>query len=416
MARRQRVGQDHPQDTEASAHEAHADESSRPPQFWDRLSSIPLVKVALRELDRRSSTYTRTPAAVATTAVSGFSPTKRLPQLPLQITTGESVALARFARHGGPDLRALRGYPSIAPSPSQNQAPGSTRITRSRGRGQTATRRGRPRKASKNSRRLLTSSPVSTSMSVVASSSRASQSTTTTYTEKTRSSGPYDTAFAQQLKDMHIWPIDYCYPDGQDPPPPDNLHELQAMLRYSRASLPPQDNGNDGAAAAAASASACAIPNNLYQKFRQAHMLAKSKELISAILGLIEDKSLCLSTSTVRRGSVKPSNLDPIKVGAYYLVPGNPDRIYRARPEQLNVAISRELETRFLPTTAHNIVSPNFVVHVQGPKGSTEVANLLAVYNGAIAARAMESLSLYGAAMDCKEAISTTPQKTAFFT
>ncbi|KAL2255946.1 hypothetical protein VTK26DRAFT_2446 [Humicola hyalothermophila] len=60
-----------------------------PPEFWDNLSKVWLTRRTLRELDRRNSTR---PALG--------------PAAPAVYTTD----LARFARHGGPDLRHLRGY------------------------------------------------------------------------------------------------------------------------------------------------------------------------------------------------------------------------------------------------------------------------------------------------------------------
>ncbi|KAH0592443.1 hypothetical protein MHUMG1_09829 [Metarhizium humberi] len=62
-------------------------ESNFSPVFWNNLSKIWLTPCALRELNRRNSAYT-------------------LPILPEVYPTD----LARFARHGGPDLRHLRGY------------------------------------------------------------------------------------------------------------------------------------------------------------------------------------------------------------------------------------------------------------------------------------------------------------------
>lgn len=61
-------------------------ESNFSPVFWDNLSKIWLTPCALRELNRRNSAYT-------------------LPILPEVYPTD----LARFARHGGPDLCHLRG-------------------------------------------------------------------------------------------------------------------------------------------------------------------------------------------------------------------------------------------------------------------------------------------------------------------
>ncbi|KLU92032.1 hypothetical protein MAPG_10979 [Magnaporthiopsis poae ATCC 64411] len=70
-----------------------------PPEFWDRLSEIPLVEDALEELDRRNRSSTS----------PSFPPR---PTHPTWALSPQSVRakIARFARHGGPDLTDLRGY------------------------------------------------------------------------------------------------------------------------------------------------------------------------------------------------------------------------------------------------------------------------------------------------------------------
>ncbi|KAI1184700.1 hypothetical protein F5B17DRAFT_433293 [Nemania serpens] len=73
----------------------HHDPWVYPPEFWDRLSKIPLIHEALAELDRRISARPSSP---------------RPPPLSLPLT-GPVQELARFARHGGPSLGHLRGYP-----------------------------------------------------------------------------------------------------------------------------------------------------------------------------------------------------------------------------------------------------------------------------------------------------------------
>ncbi|KAF2195614.1 hypothetical protein K469DRAFT_681898 [Zopfia rhizophila CBS 207.26] len=65
-----------------------------PPEFWDNLSRVPLCRRALREFNRR----TVLPSA---------------PKPPVRsVLEGDLVKqLKRFARHGGPSLRDIRGYP-----------------------------------------------------------------------------------------------------------------------------------------------------------------------------------------------------------------------------------------------------------------------------------------------------------------
>ncbi|KAI0537485.1 hypothetical protein GGR58DRAFT_347523 [Xylaria digitata] len=77
-----------------------------PPEFWDRLSKIPLTVRALRELDRRNSIQSSLPPTSKEGTFFG--------------------CLAKFARCGGPNIVDLRGYPSpasaAAPEPSRTQS------------------------------------------------------------------------------------------------------------------------------------------------------------------------------------------------------------------------------------------------------------------------------------------------------
>ncbi|KAL8387196.1 hypothetical protein RB595_010087 [Gaeumannomyces hyphopodioides] len=68
-----------------------------PPEFWDRLSRIPLIVDALDELEQRNNTRPSFPSP----------PTKLAPDL----SPAAIKELTRFARYGGPDLCDLRGYP-----------------------------------------------------------------------------------------------------------------------------------------------------------------------------------------------------------------------------------------------------------------------------------------------------------------
>jgi hypothetical protein len=75
-----------------------ARESNFSPEFWDNLSKVWLTPRALRELDRRNKAQP--------------SPRFAVPEL-------YATKLARFARHGGPDLRHLRGVWFLAACDSQ---------------------------------------------------------------------------------------------------------------------------------------------------------------------------------------------------------------------------------------------------------------------------------------------------------
>lgn len=158
-----------------------------PPEFWDRLSKVPLIHSALEELDRRTSTRPSRPP-----------PSTRVAQ---DLTVATTRRLARFARRGGPDLRDLRGYP---PAISSNQAAGA-----------------------------MSSS----------SQSRATKSTnptilTTSGTTKTKSTTPYNRGFEQHLTDHAI------HPTGRSRRP--DLEEIRAAIAVPRRSLSPS-KFSDGA-------------------------------------------------------------------------------------------------------------------------------------------------------------------------
>ncbi|KAI1145221.1 hypothetical protein F4825DRAFT_444462 [Nemania diffusa] len=69
-------------------------EHQEPPEFWDRLSRVPLVPRALKEFDRRNRTRLcfPSPAIISEPGVTGAN------------------ELLQFASNGGPDLSDLRGY------------------------------------------------------------------------------------------------------------------------------------------------------------------------------------------------------------------------------------------------------------------------------------------------------------------
>ncbi|KAI0550178.1 hypothetical protein F4679DRAFT_222462 [Xylaria curta] len=139
------------------------------PRFWDSLSRVPLTSRALRELDRRHNI-----------------------QPPPESNTLEGVysaSLAQFARHGGPDLHHLRGYPGPNTTPSTMPPSGSTKSTDA------------------TSKKSSASSP-----------------------------GP---EFEQHLIDHSIYPEGYEYPDDRSTPEPGNMDQIRQDLSVPRASLSP---------------------------------------------------------------------------------------------------------------------------------------------------------------------------------
>ncbi|SPN97425.1 uncharacterized protein DNG_00939 [Cephalotrichum gorgonifer] len=97
------LNDDYPADESQSTGERH-DNWQYPPEFWDRLSTVPLTRHALREFDRR---------------------TRALVQLPSGATAKDIAVrrLSRFARQGGPDLCDLRDHPY----PTKHKGTGAVR-------------------------------------------------------------------------------------------------------------------------------------------------------------------------------------------------------------------------------------------------------------------------------------------------
>ncbi|EFY90686.1 hypothetical protein MAC_03266 [Metarhizium acridum CQMa 102] len=61
----------------------------------------------------------------------------------------------------------------------------------------------------------------------------------------TRSTGPYDRAFQQNLIDHNIFPDGYEYPNGALPPEPENMNDILHAMAQPRPSLSPSRFSND---------------------------------------------------------------------------------------------------------------------------------------------------------------------------
>ncbi|KAF5020418.1 hypothetical protein F66182_7545 [Fusarium sp. NRRL 66182] len=150
-----------------------------PPKFWDGLSKVLLTRNALKELDRRTKTRRRRPSPP-----------------PTLWTTSPGRVPARFARHGGPDLRHLRSCPEPIKWHSAAAAAMSSRS---------------------QSRRTGSTNQPST--------------LPTSGTAKTKKSGLYDRGFDIHLTDHHVHPT---YPSRK----PD-LTDMRTALAVPRPSLTP---------------------------------------------------------------------------------------------------------------------------------------------------------------------------------
>lgn len=256
-------------------------------------------------------------------------------------TPRTGIGLQRFARHGGPDLTDLRGWVVRLPRGGHGSATGRG----ARGRIQ---KQQRPR-------------------------TRSSQNNTST--SRSETSGPYDAAFRQHLINHKVWPLGYYLETGRRPPAPDKMQAIIAFLNGGRSSLEPETFTEDH-----------------FSAFLKAHDLATSEEPRCRTLESVEGPELSLSSAHVKRGPVQFNRLRPLLPDN--LVPGFPDRVYGSRPENLHATVAEhpDLAPLNLPTAAQDLACPNLIVHVEGPYGTQETANVQAVYDGALAARGMEAL------------------------
>ena len=194
----------------------------------------------------------------------------------------------------------------------------------------------------------------------------------TTNTPKTKSTGPYDRNFQQNLIDGGVFPDRYRFPNGQAPPKPDNWDEIKQRATQHRASLSPSEF-SDGA----------------YEEFVQADADAKKEEQVTkSVIPVIEGKirdAKCVS------GNIPFRNLSPLTAGI--LVPGNPDLYYGARPEQLNRRAREDLSDQIIPSTQEDLpIAPNFFLAAKGPEGFLAVAGRQASYDATLGERGQVSL------------------------
>ena len=205
----------------------------------------------------------------------------------------------------------------------------------------------------------------------------------TTNTKTTKSTGPYDRAFQQNLTDAGVYPISYRYPDGRIPSKPANWTEIQKRLAQPRPSLSPTR-----------------FSDQAHADFVQAAEDAvKEKQVTTSVIPIIEGK---IHDSKCVAGGIPFTNLAHLTDGN--LVPGNPDIYYGARPEQLSRKVRDELCNYIIPSTQHDLpILPNFSMAVKGSDGSPSVAKRQACYDGALGARSMHTLHAYaedGASQD----------------
>ena len=307
-----------------------------PSEFYDKLSRVFLTSRALKEHNRRFKLRDPPPCPS--------------PPSPLQtsaFTAGGNLrdGLARFSRHGGPDLSDLRGV---------GWHTTWVHLTLNR-----ITIGGLP---------TLTN-PIQYRVPLMDNHQSTDPSTTpyTMTTSKTKKSTPYDGNFENHLTDHHVRPI-YL---SQEP----NLEEVRKAMAIPRPSL-----------------SLSKLSGRAFKTFRETQERAKDEadvqaNVIPTIIGP-SDNAHPIGRTTLF------SNLEPLIDAP--LVLAKPDIYYGSYPEELSRTVRNELGHRLIPGSIQDKpLAPNFFLEVKGPMGKLTVAKRQARYYGAIGARAIHSLQNY---------------------
>ncbi|KAG9228449.1 hypothetical protein BJ875DRAFT_489859 [Amylocarpus encephaloides] len=204
--------------------------------------------------------------------------------------------------------------------------------------------------------------------------SRKTRTTTNAITIKI--TGPHDRNFHQDLIDSGVYPDEYEYPDGKVPPRPNNWKEINKRLAQRRSSL-----------------SQSQISDSLFRKFKRlnAHAFKEEQTSISVIRVLEGENNdiKCLS------GKIPFTNLNHLIDGN--IIPGNPYLFYGARPRTAEPASSHKARPLYRSSTQYDLpIIPNFFLAAKGTGGALAVAERQSCYDGALGARGMHYLQLYG--------------------
>lgn len=198
------------------------------------------------------------------------------------------------------------------------------------------------------------------------------KSTTSATTATSTKSGPYDPAFEQHLFEHNVMPFVYPWRHGERPKPASNIAEIKAEVRAARNLEPAED----------------------FERFQGLYDRAVHEDKFVSMLDVLEGDAQAVSQSHVIRGNQKMSKLRPLTDGT--IRAGNPDRMYGAAADELRPWVRNDLKDLIVPMREENFICPNFVVHVKSDRGDLTVARAQAAYDGALAARGMQSIWAYG--------------------
>ena len=351
-------------------HSIYEAQSQPPVAFWDNLSKLWLTKRALRELNRRNTQAAPNPPS---SRRRSHRPLTRRILAELKKNSIQSAShfldhctakclkdIKRFASHGGPDLSDLRSVCTAKYFLALE-------LTMSLQCTELVNRLDHAMSSSQSSSRVRKRASRSTSKT---------QTTATAATTTSKTTGPYDRAFQQNLIDHGVYPHAYDYPDGRSSVRPDNWEEITQRLAQPRPSLSPSK-----------------FSDNEFSIFTKADAHAfKEEQVRNSVSPIIEGQTRdrrCVA------GGIRLTNLDHLTDGT--ISPGNPDLFYGARPEQLDRRIRKELNSLIVSSTQTDLpMAPNFFLAAKGPDGTAVVARGQACYDGALGARGIQSLQSYG--------------------
>ena len=308
--------------------------------YWDSLSKLWFTRRALKELNRRN----RQAASPVRTEII------RRPDL-----SGEPAALKncppqlkRFARHGGPDLRDLRGV-TLAQVMSRPSLICSLQYPE-----------------------LVITNSTAHAMPSSQSTSRTRSKSTNTLGESTvksshRKSSAYHRDFEQHLIDHGIHPNNRTRK-------PHNWEEIQQKMAQPRPSLSPS-KFSDGA----------------FETFQQAN-----EEALTEAMVMRKPFPIISGDADIHSAGELPfGNLKPLTDGT--LVDAKPDFYDGARPAQIDRRIRIELGSSIIPSAQHQAPAlPNFFTEVKGPDGSGAVAKRQACYDGVVGERGIDEFRAFG--------------------
>jgi len=200
-------------------------------------------------------------------------------------------------------------------------------------------------------------------------------STAKTTTSKTKKTSPYDPNFQQNLVDHSIYPDDYDFPDGRDPPRPNNENEILDRLGQPRPSLSPSR-----------------FSNKEFRSFKQTNSRALNEDAVMGdVFPVIQGTARIPSAKNLVFG-----NLEPLTHGN--LVSAKPDFYNGVHPAQIDLRLREELGPYIIPSTQQQAPAlPNFFTEAKGPDGSAAVAKRQACFDGALGARGIHKLRSFEA-------------------